>query len=568
MSDPPWTTVVSEAALRATGRAVHKHDDGRVALFLVGDQVCAVDDLCPHEGYPLSKGTLSSDTLTCPWHNYKFDVRTGACLKGDESVRTFPARIAGGAVQVQVVQPDPADLIRTTHASLLEGLRERRIGQLARDTVRLLKFGVEPREIALAAAVEDAERAEYGSTHVLPVAADVLSYVDRHAGAAAVLPLMQVLELCAETNVRRPLRPRSSTPARPMGASLDDFAAAVEREDLSTAEALLLQALARDGAVACQRWLLQACTEHFIGFGHGLIYVTKGFDLLETCGFEHAARLLPGLLASVMQQTREDALPEWAWFRERLEQSTSVIANYKPAAGATCSGLRTAVLDGSREQAFDAVVDALRAGVEELTILNELSCAAAERVLRFRIDLDGADDVQEGWLDVTHILTFAHAVRHGLRRYRASARLRWLFQLTRFINNARSLDGVRTGEAQRDGVELDAVLAAIRDRRPELSVNLANAYLRDGGDRTALHHALADLALVDTRTRPIVIAHLIKTCAVAFEESSALSGDDSALPILAFVRVAAAPIRERWTSRSCHEAVRFVLHGKVPRTLT
>ncbi len=571
MQETPWTTVATEVELRARGRAVHKHDDGRVALFLVGDEVCAIDDQCPHEGYPLSKGTLAGEALTCQWHNYKFDVRTGACLKGDESARTFPARITNGDVQVQLIRPDPDEQIRKTRASLLEAIRERRIGQMARDTVRLLRLGVEPSSIALAAALHDAERAEYGCTHVLPVATDVLTYVDRHPSEAAVLPLMQALELCAETNVRRPPRPRPAppTPTPASDAAFDDFAAAVEREDLPTAEALLLHALERDGAGTCERWLLHACTEHFIGFGHGLIYVTKGFDLLKRCGFEYAARLLPGLLTSVMLQTREDALPEWAWFRERLQRSAPLLRGYEPDATATCSGLRDVVLDSRREEAFDAVVDALRAGVDERAILDELSCAAATRILRFQIELDRADDVQEGWLDVTHILTFAHAVRHGMRRYRAPARLHWLLQLTRFINNARPLDGARTpAEPQPGGVELDALVATIDARRPEISVAMTKAYLRSGGDRTALHNALADHALADTRTRPIVIAHLIKTCAVAFEESSALSGDDTALPILAFVRVAAAPIRERWTSRSCHEAVRLVLHGKVPQTLT
>ena len=46
-------------------------------------------------------------------------------------------------------------------------------------------------------------------------------------------------------------------------------------------------------------WLLRACSMHWIGFGHGLIYVTKTFDLLELAGWKHAAHLLPATLLAL-----------------------------------------------------------------------------------------------------------------------------------------------------------------------------------------------------------------------------------------------------------------------------
>ncbi len=51
---------------------------GRViALFHVDGQFFALDGVCPHQGGPLAKGTLTGHVVTCPWHGWQFDVRDG-----------------------------------------------------------------------------------------------------------------------------------------------------------------------------------------------------------------------------------------------------------------------------------------------------------------------------------------------------------------------------------------------------------------------------------------------------------------------------------------------------------
>ena len=53
--------------------------DGRkLALFKTNDKVFALADHCLHRGGPLSLGELDGPTVTCPWHGWKYDVRTGA----------------------------------------------------------------------------------------------------------------------------------------------------------------------------------------------------------------------------------------------------------------------------------------------------------------------------------------------------------------------------------------------------------------------------------------------------------------------------------------------------------
>jgi len=51
--------------------------DRIVALFNVNGQFFALDGICPHQGGPLGKGWLDGCLITCPWHGWQFDVKTG-----------------------------------------------------------------------------------------------------------------------------------------------------------------------------------------------------------------------------------------------------------------------------------------------------------------------------------------------------------------------------------------------------------------------------------------------------------------------------------------------------------
>ena len=139
------TVHIPSQDLPAGGQTLVKSEDRHIALFrLPSGDLYAVDNQCPHEGYPLVKGTVKDCVLTCPWHNYKFRLDDGSCLKGDEAVRTYPAREADGTIEVEIVEPPAEEEIPKYLRSLEEGLQEDRMGQVARDTVRLLRLGMKP----------------------------------------------------------------------------------------------------------------------------------------------------------------------------------------------------------------------------------------------------------------------------------------------------------------------------------------------------------------------------------------------------------------------------------------
>ena len=48
-----------------------------IALFNVGGRIYALDNTCLHQGGPLGEGRLEGEVVTCPWHMWEFNVRTG-----------------------------------------------------------------------------------------------------------------------------------------------------------------------------------------------------------------------------------------------------------------------------------------------------------------------------------------------------------------------------------------------------------------------------------------------------------------------------------------------------------
>ena len=74
----------------------------RLVLVRVGDTVYACHDTCGHQGGPLSEGRLSGTRLSCPWHGWMYDVRTGECLMPSRGgrVASYPVRIEAGDVWV------------------------------------------------------------------------------------------------------------------------------------------------------------------------------------------------------------------------------------------------------------------------------------------------------------------------------------------------------------------------------------------------------------------------------------------------------------------------------------
>jgi nitrite reductase/ring-hydroxylating ferredoxin subunit len=576
-----WVRALSLDEVPIGGVSVYRGEDCQVAVFRVDDETLyAVDNRCPHEGYPLDKGYVVDCVVTCPWHNFKFDLRDGNCIMGDEAVRTFELRLDGRDVLLDVTPPDLTAEVPRLLRSLEQGFLQRKLGQMARDVVRLLVASVTPKQIALETAKLDAAYAQYGTTHAMAVAVDGMRMAARFDGAAAVLPLMQALDIGSESHRRRSLRKviRPSDPGEDPAVAGERLVELVEAERSDEAEALLRGALAAGWPRAMiEPWFYRLCAAHFLDFGHALIYQVKLFELLDTVGWDHADELLPAHLFSIVNGTREELLPEWLWLRRHWEKVAPRTDELYARCGQTDADGRAlfdALCDGGRDKALDVLLSTLEAGTSMSRVVDAISAAAAERMLRFDVRIDAGPTSQDNWLDVTHAVTFAAALRRAVQRWRSADVIRLLWFAARFVLVAKTLDGERaqwsdTAAVDTAATAVAAIVDAVADQRASDALGMTEAYLDAGGAADALRLALEDIILADPLTRPIVVAHAIKTLLATFDEHAAIEDRALAkLPVLAAVRLLASPIRERRVARFAHEAVRFVVHGKVPKTLT
>ena len=73
------------------------------AVCNVAGELHCLDGVCPHAGGPLGQGTLNDNMLTCPWHGWEYDCRTGVNdFDPDVRVAKFPVKVEDGQIYIVV----------------------------------------------------------------------------------------------------------------------------------------------------------------------------------------------------------------------------------------------------------------------------------------------------------------------------------------------------------------------------------------------------------------------------------------------------------------------------------
>jgi nitrite reductase/ring-hydroxylating ferredoxin subunit len=100
--------VVERSAVPDGGATIVEVDeDLAVAVFRVGEVFYAIDNRCPHKGGPLGQGILDDAVVTCPWHGFTVDVRTGVCPRNPGlRVRTFGVEKVGNDLRITISASD------------------------------------------------------------------------------------------------------------------------------------------------------------------------------------------------------------------------------------------------------------------------------------------------------------------------------------------------------------------------------------------------------------------------------------------------------------------------------
>jgi nitrite reductase/ring-hydroxylating ferredoxin subunit len=512
---------------------VFKRPPRQIALFQVGERVFAVDNRCPHEGYPLAEGKVDGAcVLTCNWHNWKFRLEDGECLLGGDHVRAYPVKVEEGHVWVDFADP-PAD---TTLRRILDGLRkafaERDFGRVCREVSRLRFHGLDPL-VAVCRAVEwSHDRLEFGFTHAYAAAADWLALAETFPGdwEKQLICLAEPVDHMAFDALRDRVYPYA-----PPGLAFtrQGFLEAVEGERTAQAEGMVLRALA-DGLhwPDLEEAFVAAALAHYNDFGHSLIYVCKTAQLVELGGRELEPYLLPALARHLCYTTREDLIPEFRGY-------TEVLADLAAPAELDKGPLDSqALFPLSTRDALSWVARHI-GDHPPRTLYDALLKALARNLLHFdtRYDLAFDRPVRQniGWLDFTHGVTFANAARVMCTRYPRY----WgaaLLQMACFLGRNRPY--------------LDLGIDELPWRVPDADTFFAASYER------ILDHGIRD---------PIFSAHLVKTTTAVAEELPCASASCRAALLAGLNRFLHSPLKQQHIRRLARQAMTLVQRDFVDR---
>jgi nitrite reductase/ring-hydroxylating ferredoxin subunit len=513
-----------------------------LALFSHEGKIYAVDNRCPHMGFPLHRGTVKDCILTCHWHHARFDLASGGTFDSwADDVRSFPVQIRNGEVWVDL--SPRVDLQTHQRQRLQDGLEQGISLVIAKSAIALLNAGTNP-------TVPFRLGLEFGSRYrrdgwgvgltIHTCMMNLLPYLDAEDKPLAIYHgLAAVARDCAGQPPRfgvQPLPHNTPDLERLQGW----FRQFVEVRDTEGAERCLVSAV-RSGANRQQiaEMLFVAATDHrYIAGGHVLDFTNKALEALDATDWQDGELVLASLAASYASASRMEESNSW-----RYPVDLVAILNHAFAAlpdvleggrnhRGTWSGQDKLipVLLGEDAQAIaDALLLALSQGCSEVELAATVTHAAALRIAQFHNNNDFGD-----WDTAHHTFTFANAVHQGLQRVASPSLLRGVFDaamsvyLDRFLN----VPPARLPDAK-DRVEhpeqLLQELPQLLDRQQQVNQagELVARYLYSGGKPERLLAVLGKLLLRENRD-----FHTIQEIEAAFRQYARLKDTPAGVQVL------------------------------------
>ncbi len=537
--------------VKSAGCTAVQLDGHVVALFAHNNKVYAVDNRCPHMGFPLDKGSVKNGILTCHWHHARFDLESGGTFdQWADDVRSFPVEVRGDEVWVDIARH--ADPRQHQQERLQVGL-ERNLSLVMGKAVMVLveegADGVEP----FWAGLDFGTKYRRGgwrmglTIHVCMM--NLLPYLDEIDRPKALYHGLSAV--AAESFGMAPrfqVRPLPNT-ATDLPTLKQWFRQFIEVRDAEGAERCIISAV-RAGADHQQMadMLFSAVTDHrYIDIGHPADFTNKAFEALDIVGWEQAEQVLTSLVAGYANAERMEESNAWRnpidlieILEKTFDQLPKVLAAGKEV-DTRWNGhdALIPILHGDDPQAIaNVLLSALENGCSMVDLAAAVSYAAALRIARFHTSNEFPD-----WDTALHTFTFANAIEQGLRRAPSAELLRGVFDaamsvyLDRFLNIPAARLPQQNGRVTTPAEQLNE-LTALLDRQQQVnqSGGLVAHYLENGGEQKALLARLGHLLLREDRD-----FHTIQTIEAAFKQYQRLQGTEAGTHVLiAAVRYLAA----------------------------
>ncbi len=382
--------------LRQRGCLVIAGQGETIALFMDGDKVYAIDNRCPHMGFPLSKGSVRNGILTCHWHHARFDLASGGTFDPfADDVRVFPVHVEDGVLWVDA-QGAPKDWRAYWRGRLADGLEQDLNLIIVKAVLSLLDQGISPSEmLAIGADFGTRYRGEgWGpGLTIMTAMANILPALDGEDRVLA--PYHGLSHVSSNTVGRAPRFDLDPLPPGPDGATIpldrlkEWLRGFIEVRDADGAERCLRTALAQGAAPsqACDM-LMAAATDHaYIDVGHPVDFINKAFELLELTGWSRADAVLPSLIGGIARARRSEESNAWRHPIDLIALMNDALAAAPNEADRRAwdgfDGLVEVLLEEDPAASVASLNKALAEGARYVDLSQAVAYAAALRVARF-----------------------------------------------------------------------------------------------------------------------------------------------------------------------------------------
>jgi nitrite reductase/ring-hydroxylating ferredoxin subunit len=520
LMDAPSTELVLAGSLdelKAKGRLVVHGGHRPILVVYDRDRVFALDNRCPHMGFPLDRGSVEDGILTCHWHHARFDLESGCTfdLWADDTP-TCPVEVRDGEVWVQT-SFGHADPIAHWRRRLDDGLAHDIGLVIAKAVHGQLAAGAPKVDILRQIALFGAQNRDGWSVgltiltalgNLLPILPEEETYLALFHGARRV---------AADCEGQTPRRERSPLGSRADPATMKRWLRRWTKvRHREAAERTLLTAVAADlSPAALADILLTAETERtFADTGHSLDFINKALECLDLIGWEKTKVVLPTVVGQMTAARGGEESTEWCQPEDLIalcdtaapELAGLFNADRVDGGWSDHAALAQSLLGDNPATIVDAFRKAIGRGAEPTDLGRSLAYGAALRVARF-----GNANEHSDWETAHHVFTYANALHRMLERIGSAAAdvsvVRGVLHgamalyLTRYLNvpparipgdDGDRLDGLPADQETIREALLDAF---DRQRQVDLAAKLAARHLTLGHSAEALIATLAHAVL-------------------------------------------------------------------------
>ena len=416
--------------LKAAGMIVVR--GARCPLLVVYDhgKVFALDNRCPHLGFPLHRGSVEDGILTCHWHHARFDLTSGCTFDlWADDVPTAAIEVRDGAVWV-CPHARYSDGDAHWRNRLREGLEQNISLVIAKAVLGLIGEGLDYRALVRDAVLFGARNRDgwgIGLTILTALAKLIPSLPEEATYLALYKGISRVSRDCAGAVPRRdrlPLAPRQFQPLPVLQRWFRHWTRVRHRD---AAERTLLTAIASGAsAIELAELMLTATTDrYFADGGHVMDFTNKAFESLDILGWEHAPAILPTVVEQIVGARGSEELNAWRQPIDLVPLCETAFTELPEllAEGKTKRGgwrgheeLTQRLLGDDPAPVVTDLKSAIRDGATATDLSRSVACAAALRIAFF-----GTSNEHSDWDTALHCFTYCNAVHQLLTRITAEA---------------------------------------------------------------------------------------------------------------------------------------------------